>query len=134
LSLLILATKWVVPEKIHTPHTEEISAVRRGRGEKMFLIIVSVLGHPKGVGGLTSNFLCGGGMDVFWNDPIQNCCTNISNEGCRLGRFFGGVFGFIFKPFFLFRKTRQPSLCNCLLFNSQKMTLKKIIFFSIKSV
>jgi hypothetical protein len=57
----------------HSP-TEEISAVRRGRGEKMFLIIViSVLGHPKGVegGGLTSNFLCGGGMDVFWNDPIS---------------------------------------------------------------
>jgi hypothetical protein len=42
-----------------------------GGGErKLFLIIVNVLGHPKGVGGLTSNFLCGGGMDVFWNDPI----------------------------------------------------------------
>jgi hypothetical protein len=41
-----------------------------GGGEKkMFLIIVNVLGHPKGVGGLTSNFLCGGGIDVFWNDP-----------------------------------------------------------------
>ena len=26
---------WAVPEKIHTPPTEEISAVRRGRGEKM---------------------------------------------------------------------------------------------------
>jgi hypothetical protein len=37
----------------------------------LFLIIVNVLGHPKGVGGLTSNFLCGGGMDVFWNDPIS---------------------------------------------------------------
>jgi hypothetical protein len=35
-------------------------------GEKhLFLIIVSVLGHPIGVGGLTSNFLCGGGMGVF---------------------------------------------------------------------
>ena len=42
--------QWVVPEKIHTPPTEEISAVRRGRGEKLFLIIVNVLGHPKGVG------------------------------------------------------------------------------------
>jgi hypothetical protein len=43
----------------------------RGGGKtKLFLIIVNVLGHPKGVGGLTSNFLCGGGMDVFWNDPI----------------------------------------------------------------
>ena len=42
----------------------------RGGGEKkLFLIIVNVLGHPKGVGGLTSNFLCGGGMDVFWNEP-----------------------------------------------------------------
>jgi hypothetical protein len=41
-----------------------------GGGEKkLFLIIVNVLGHPKGVGGLTSNFLCGGGIDVFWNDP-----------------------------------------------------------------
>jgi hypothetical protein len=28
------STNWVVPEKIHTPPTEEISAVRRGRGEK----------------------------------------------------------------------------------------------------
>jgi hypothetical protein len=33
-------------------------------------LIVSVLGHPKGVGGLTSNFFRGGGMDVFWNDPM----------------------------------------------------------------
>jgi hypothetical protein len=64
-------SEWVVPEKIHTPPTDEISVVLRGRGEKMFLIIVSVLEHPKGVGGLTSNFLHGGGMDVFWNDPIN---------------------------------------------------------------
>ena len=26
---------WVVPEKIHAPPTEEISAVRRGRGDKI---------------------------------------------------------------------------------------------------
>ena len=26
---------WVVPEKIHTPPTEEISAIRRGRGHKI---------------------------------------------------------------------------------------------------
>ena len=33
-----------------------------GEGKtKLFLIIVNVLGHPKGVGGLTSNFLRGGG-------------------------------------------------------------------------
>ena len=43
-----------------------------GGGEKkLFLIIVNVLGHPKGVGGLTSYFLCGSGMDVFWNDPLK---------------------------------------------------------------
>ena len=43
-----------------------------GGGEtKLFLIIVNVLGHPRGVRGLTSNFLRGGGMDVFWNDPFH---------------------------------------------------------------
>jgi hypothetical protein len=42
-----------------------------GGGEKkLCLIIVNVLGHPKGVGRLTSYFLRGGGMDVFWNDPF----------------------------------------------------------------
>jgi hypothetical protein len=42
-----------------------------GVEKKLFLIIVNVLGHPKGVGGLTSYFLRGGGMDVFWNDPLS---------------------------------------------------------------
>ena len=51
--------------------TEEISAVRRGRGEK----IVSdnskcIRASEGGLGGLTSYFLRGGGMDVFRNDPI----------------------------------------------------------------
>ena len=31
---MVQAWHWVVLEKIHTPPTEEISAVRRGRGEK----------------------------------------------------------------------------------------------------
>jgi hypothetical protein len=35
LSRLNLCLQWVVPEKIHTPPTEEISAVRRGRGDKI---------------------------------------------------------------------------------------------------
>ena len=43
-----------------------------GGEKKLFLIIVNVLGHPKGVGGLTSYFLRGGGMDIFWNDPLIN--------------------------------------------------------------
>jgi hypothetical protein len=50
----------VIPEKIHLVPKEEISAIQRGRGvreKKLFLIIASVLGHPKGEGGLTSNFL-----------------------------------------------------------------------------
>jgi hypothetical protein len=29
------------------------------------------MGHPKGVGKLTSNFLHGKGMDVFWNYPVR---------------------------------------------------------------
>ena len=63
---------WVVPEKIHTnlpPWRKFLPS--RGEGEKkLFLIIVNVLGHPKEVGGLTSYFLHGGGMDLFWNDPL----------------------------------------------------------------
>jgi hypothetical protein len=35
-TLQIVVCKWVVPEKIHTPPPpEEISAVQRGRGEKI---------------------------------------------------------------------------------------------------
>ena len=65
-----LITNWVIPEKIHTPPRRKFLP-SGGEGEKkLFLIIVNVLGHPKGVGGLTSYFLRGGGMDVFWNDPI----------------------------------------------------------------
>jgi hypothetical protein len=53
------------------PHGGNFCRPEGDRGEKkLFLIIVNVLGHPKGVGGLTSYFLRGGGMDVFWNDPF----------------------------------------------------------------
>ena len=58
-----------------------------GGGEtKLFLIIVNVLGHPKGVGGLTSNFLRVGGMDVFWNDPLftKGFCKSIDHLVPRL--------------------------------------------------
>jgi hypothetical protein len=51
------------------PTTEEISAVRRGRGEK--IVSDNSKSIRKSVGGLTSYFLHGGGMDVFWNDPIN---------------------------------------------------------------
>jgi hypothetical protein len=50
----------IVPEKIHTPPHRGNFCRPEGEGEtKLFLIIVNVLGHPKGVGGLTSNFLWG---------------------------------------------------------------------------
>jgi hypothetical protein len=54
----------------HSPHKRKFLPSGGGGDKKLFLIIVIVLGHPKGVGGLTYNFLRGGGMDVFWNDPI----------------------------------------------------------------
>ena len=59
---------WVVPEKTIFPPQGKF--LPSGGEKKLFLIIVNVLGHPKGVGGLTSYFLHGGGMDVFWNDPF----------------------------------------------------------------
>jgi hypothetical protein len=54
----------------HSPDGVNFCRPERGGEKKLFLIIVNVLGHPKGVGGLTSNFLRGGGMDVLWNDPF----------------------------------------------------------------
>jgi hypothetical protein len=60
--------QWVVPEKVHTPPTEEISAVRRRRGEKIVSDNSKCIRTSEG--GLTSYFLRRGGMDVFWNDPI----------------------------------------------------------------
>jgi hypothetical protein len=56
---LFYSVQWVVPEKIHSPlGTEEISTVQRGGERKLFLIIVSVLGHSnfEGDRGLTSNY------------------------------------------------------------------------------
>ena len=32
---LLRKSQWSVPEKIHTPPTEEVSAVQRGKGEKI---------------------------------------------------------------------------------------------------
>ena len=52
--------------------TEEISAVWRGRGEKIVSDSSKCIRTSKGGGGmLTSYFLRGGGMDVFWNDRMH---------------------------------------------------------------
>jgi hypothetical protein len=48
--------KWVVTEKIHTPHTEEISAVWRGRGEKIVSDNSKCIRTSKGVGGINFQF------------------------------------------------------------------------------
>jgi hypothetical protein len=65
----------VIPEKILTLQPRRKFLPPGGAGEKnLFLIIVSVLGCPKGVVGLTFNFLCGGGMVVFWNDQVIKYC------------------------------------------------------------
>jgi hypothetical protein len=61
---------WVTfQERFTLPLQSKFLPLGRG-GEKLFLIIVSVLGIPKRVEGLTCNFFHGGGMDVFWNDPF----------------------------------------------------------------
>jgi hypothetical protein len=50
----------VVPEKICTPLTEEISEVEGG----------FVSDNSTSEGDRRANFLCGGAMDSFWNDPV----------------------------------------------------------------
>jgi hypothetical protein len=46
------------------PQRKFLPSGEGGGEKKLFLIIVNVLGHPKGVGGFTSYFLRGGNMDV----------------------------------------------------------------------
>jgi hypothetical protein len=70
-------TYWVVPEKIHTPPTEEISAVRRGRGEKIVSDNSKCIRTSERGRGVNFLFPPGGGMDVFWNDPL---CKKMSLE------------------------------------------------------
>jgi hypothetical protein len=55
-----------------------------GGDKKLFLIIVNVLGHPKGVGGLTSYFLCGGGMVVWmFSGMTQHLLNNKASIDIR---------------------------------------------------
>ena len=62
--------QWVVPKKIHTPPTEEISS-SRGEGENYLKNVLNLYRVSKeGREGIV-NFLCGG-VDLFWNNPICN--------------------------------------------------------------
>jgi hypothetical protein len=64
----VVENNWVVPEKFHTPPTEEISAVGRGRGEKIVSDNSKCIRTSEG--GRRVNFLFPP-MDVFWNDPLH---------------------------------------------------------------
>ena len=92
--------QWVVPEKIHTPPTEEISAVRRGRGEKIVSDNSKCIRTSEGGRGLTSYFLRGGGMDVFWNDPMCLSLPYFVILSCLTPEFFlvkGKVLDLVFE-------------------------------------
>jgi hypothetical protein len=56
-------SSWVIPEKIRTPPTEEISAVRRGK-KKIVSHNSKCIRTYSGGRGLTFNFLCSVG--VVW--------------------------------------------------------------------
>ena len=92
--------KWVVPEKIHTPPTEDISAVRRGRGEKIVSDNSKCIRTSEGGRGLTSYFLRGGDMDVFWNDPIcpGKICTAFVENLCLPCRNYFTLQNFTYIP------------------------------------
>jgi hypothetical protein len=62
--------EWVVPEKIHTPPTEEISAVRRGRGEKIVSDNSKCIRTSEGGRGVNFLFPPWGWYGCFWNDPM----------------------------------------------------------------
>ena len=60
--------KWVVPKKIYTPPTEEVSAVRGGERGIVQSMPYICIGCPQSGVLLISSL---GGMDLFWNDPIR---------------------------------------------------------------
>ena len=72
----------VVPEKIHTPPTEEISAVRRRRGEKIVSDNSKCIRTSKRGRGVNFLFPPWGGMDVFWNDLLDVSWNNSHNDFC----------------------------------------------------
>jgi hypothetical protein len=55
-----------------SPPTEEISAVRRGRGDKIVSDNSKCISTSEGGRGVNFQFPPWGGMDVFWNDPMQS--------------------------------------------------------------
>jgi hypothetical protein len=61
---------WVIPENIHTAPTEEIGVNPHTpfRCPNTFTIIRNNFFSPLPPDG--RNFLCGGSMDLFWNDPL----------------------------------------------------------------
>jgi hypothetical protein len=69
--------QWVVPEKIHTPPTEEISAIRRGRGEKIVSDNSKCIRTSEGGRGVNFLFPLWGWYGCFWNDPmcLLSCLT-----------------------------------------------------------
>jgi ubiquitin len=60
--------QWVIPEKIHTDPKEEILLSRGGFVFDNSKLCIRTSERSRGV--LMSNFLCGRGMDVFWDDLI----------------------------------------------------------------
>jgi hypothetical protein len=64
-------TKWVIPEKIHTPlrRKYEVNPPTSFGCPNTFTIIRNNFFSPPPPDG--RNFLHGGSMDLFWNDPIS---------------------------------------------------------------
>ena len=67
--LLLHDIYWVFPKKNHTPPTEEISPVQRGRGESYEECLKFVQDSHKGGGGGDVNYLHGG-YRYFLEQPI----------------------------------------------------------------
>ena len=106
---------WVIPEKIHTPPTEGIYAVRRGRGEKIVSDNSKCSRTSEGGRGLTSNFLRESGIDVFWNDPL-----------CETYSFVKKVVRNLFI-------SCQQKLCSHCLFPNVDVAMKLGLELSLKS-
>ena len=87
--------QWVLPKKMRSPPTEEISAVQRGGGRDC---LKNVLNFYRMSGEREVGYCqfppCGGGgyMDLFWNNPIHLSATNVMVLLCPMADNFTPIY------------------------------------------
>jgi hypothetical protein len=66
----------------------QIFAVRRGRGDKIVSDNSKCIRTSEGGRGVNFQFPPWGGMDVFWNDPLQNILIQLYRKHSKYSKMY----------------------------------------------